>query len=60
MAHNHGGGMSGMGMGSMDMGSGMFQTTNIYISHIFWYFVIAVVSFGLVGNLWQRVDAFLR
>jgi hypothetical protein len=49
-----------MGGMTMDMGSGLFQSTNIYMSHIFWYLVAAVVSAGLVGNVWQRVDAFLR
>lgn len=60
MAHHHGGGGDSGDMAGMDMGMGMFQTTNIYMSHIFWYSVVAVVAFAFVANIWQKIDAFQR
>jgi hypothetical protein len=66
MAHNHGGGSSSgmagmMGMG-MDMTTGatMFQPVNEYITHLLWYLVTAVVAIGLVGQILQRGNAWLR
>ncbi|KAF2668644.1 hypothetical protein BT63DRAFT_414621 [Microthyrium microscopicum] len=53
--------MSGLMAGGMDMtGASMFQPQNIFISHLFWYLITAVVTVGLIANIWQRVDSRLR
>ena len=48
--------MGGMGQG-MDMNSdGMFKPTNMYIAHVYWYLVTAVVAVLAVqrGIDWAR------
>jgi hypothetical protein len=53
-------GMMGMGMDGMGMdsaSSSMFLPTNQYITHIYWYLIIACVALGTAGNIAQRLIA---
>jgi hypothetical protein len=52
--------MAGMGMGMDNASAALFQPVNKFISRLFWYFVVAIVAAGLVGNVLARVDAYLR
>lgn len=54
-------GMAGMmGMG-MDMtGAAMFQPVNMYISHLFWYLILAATTVGFLGHMLNKGNTWLR
>lgn len=62
MSHNHGGGsMSGMGGMSMGgTGAENIQPVNMYMSKLFWWMIAGVVGFGLMAQIVQRCDNYLR
>ena len=48
-------------MTGMDMsGTSMFQAENMAIAHLFWYLVAAVISVGLLAEIWHRMDSWMR
>jgi hypothetical protein len=40
--------MGDMGMGGMDMGTNMFQTTNMSMARTFWYMIAGAAGLGAI------------